>query len=144
MRVVSTEESLITLTPTHTATPTPLPLPPYAVADKLFSCRIAEWVGKTGLAEVRVEGADGKPRAGVALSVVWDDKEDLFFTGLKPDQEPGYADFEMQPGQEYVLAVDGQQSEPVAISFRDEDCAAEASEQVRPVWQVVFRAREDS
>jgi len=139
-----TEHAASAATPILTATATLTPLPVYVAAEVSFSCRPVERAGKTGLLEVWVEGADGQPQGSVALSMVWDDNKDVFFTGLKSDQDVGYADFEMQPRQEYVLAVDGQQSEAATISFREEDCLGEASEQMLPVWRVVFKARKSS
>jgi len=136
------ETPAIAAAPTHTATATPtITLPIYKAAETLFSCRQVGQAGKSGLLEVRVEGKDGQEQPGVALSVVWDDNQDTFYTGLKPEQGIGYADFEMQPGQEYTLAVVDRASEPVTLSFRDEDCAGQTSEPTLPVWQVVFRAR---
>ena len=103
-----------------------------------------ELKGDRGLLEVRVEDADGEPQAGAALTIVWEDDEDMFFAGLKPDRGPGYADFEMRSGLKYLLTVGRDKSEPVALSFREQDCVSDSSGPMFPVWQVMFRERSDS
>jgi hypothetical protein len=132
------------VTPEVQATATATPLPPYEVYDKSFSCQTMEHpdAGR-GLLKVRVEDADGRPQAGVALSITWADDEDTFFTGLQPGEGPGYADFVMQPGLKYSLSIDRDESDPVAITFRGTDCVS-GTVQGLPVWQVLFRGRDDS
>ena len=130
-------------TDTPTPTATPVPVPAYQVVSKSFACKpLPDVAGGVGVLEVHVEEAGGSPQAGVALSIAWGDELDVFFSGLKPDKGAGYADFTLQPGARYVLRVDDNQSEPVAISLRDGECAHAAETQPVPVWQVVFRKRE--
>jgi len=128
-----------TNTPIPTATPTPVPA--YQVAGRTFACKsVAGAAGGTGLLEVQVE-EDGAPQAGVALSISWGDDQDVFFTGLKPAEGVGFADFVLRPGTRYVLKVDDDQSEPVALSLRDGECDSDTDERQVPVWRVVFRKR---
>ena len=127
---------------TEPATETPVPLPDYEVISSKFSCqpRTGKPTG-TGLLEVRVR-ADGRAvPVTTALSVLWEGDDDEFFTGLSPDQGLDYADFEMQPGIDYVLTVDHGRSQPVKIAFRDKDCVTGVVTGTLPVWDVVFQKR---
>lgn len=132
------------VTPVVQPTATATPLPPYEVYDKSFSCRRVEHPDAgLGLLEVQVEDDEGSPRPGVALSITWADQEDTFFTGLQPGEGPGHADFAMQPGLEYSLSIDRDESDPVAITFNDQDCISDTVQGLA-VWRVVFRGRDDS
>jgi hypothetical protein len=113
------------------------------VISSTFSCQplTGKPTGK-GLLEVRVRGADGRavPEA-TGLSVLWEGEDDEFFTGLRSEKGLDYADFEMQPGTEYVLTVDHGKSQPVKIAFRDKDCMTGVVTGTLPVWEVVFQKR---
>lgn len=56
---------------------------------------------------IEVLDQDGDPLPAVELIVLWDDGQDRFFTGLKPEISPGYADFTMQSGVRYAVQVAG-------------------------------------
>ena len=47
---------------------------------------------------------------GVRIDIRWDDGEDTFFTGLYPDENPGFANFQMQQGVIYNLQVGGSEA----------------------------------
>ncbi len=129
-----------TETPAQTATPTETAEPmAYRVSRKQFQCRVVEGLPKgEGLLEVRVRDASGKPLPGKVLSISSSGGDDQFFTGLKPDEGLDYADFQMQPGWNYALTAE-HQSQPVNISFRDEDCITDSVAGAVPVWEVVFQ-----
>lgn len=64
----------------------------------------------SGVIEVRVRRAnfgDGIP--GVPIEVQWNaptgQRSQTFFTGLKPDRDPGYADFQMEPALSYQVRL---------------------------------------
>jgi hypothetical protein len=65
-----------------------------------------------GLLIVYVWDAQGNELAGIELVVNWEDGENRFFTGLKPELGLGYADFTMQAGVSYSLRI-AQGGEPV-------------------------------
>jgi len=61
-----------------------------------------------GMIEVRVYDRQGQGMPGVPVQVTWSgDQRDTFFTGLKPERELGYADFEMTPGRTYSVSIPG-------------------------------------
>ena len=62
--------------------------------------------------------------AGVEALVVWDIGQSTFFTGLKPELGPGFADFTMQEGVTYSLQLiqgDGLETDISAESCTDGD-----------------------
>lgn len=81
----------------------------------------------SGTLEVRVYDRRGEGIPGVHVQVMWSgNQSDSFFTGLKPDREPGYADFEMTAGRTYTISVPGLVGAPpdveaVPCEFEDGD-----------------------
>ncbi len=61
-----------------------------------------------GVIEVRVYDNNGQGIPGVPVRVAWSgDRSDTFYTGLKPDRGPEYADFVMEPGGTYTVSIPG-------------------------------------
>ncbi len=88
------------------ATPTPLPTVTPAPSFRLIEqTAICAEPGRPGRIAVRVQDAGGKELAGVEIVVSWATGQDRFFTGLRPAQGAGYADFEMLPQVEYEVAL---------------------------------------
>jgi hypothetical protein len=98
-----------TLTPLPTATPSPTPGAPF-VLDK--QDRICDPNLKDPSIQVLASDAAGQPVPGVEVVVTWDGGETHFYTGLKPELGPGYADFTMTPGITYTLRL-GDGGQPV-------------------------------
>ncbi|HEY76039.1 MAG TPA: hypothetical protein G4O00_07645 [Thermoflexia bacterium] len=107
--------------PTPTATPTPFisplpPLLPYRVISQTQVCT-------TTLPQLQVlvraapeeEGDEPTPLPGVVLWLTWPGGADRAVTGLRPEIDPGYADFTLEPGVPYALSVD----EPAAPLLSD-------------------------
>ncbi|MBI5879123.1 MAG: hypothetical protein HZB53_15860 [Chloroflexi bacterium] len=89
---------------------------------------------------VYVQDSGGKGLAGTRLRVQWADGQDVFFTGLK-GTDPGYADFDMQPGRSYSVQVaDG--ISPAASGLDTDqlqpDCPNDGKPHFR-AWRLVFR-----
>lgn len=95
--IEATETSLPTLTPTATNAP------PFIVEERSLLCDPS--LG-TSLIRVYATNAAGEGIPGVELIISWaPDQRETFVTGLKPEVDPGYADFEAQPGTEYTLEL---------------------------------------
>jgi hypothetical protein len=99
---------LATFTPRVTATPLPSLGYPFILTDKSDVCDAR----LPGLLQLEVNDKAENPVPGLRISVVWDGGEDLFFTGLHPNINPGYADFTMAPNTTYAVKV-GDISKPV-------------------------------
>lgn len=54
---------------------------------------------------VIIQDAQGQGRPGQTVWITWDQGTDRFVTGLRPEIDPGYGDFEMQPDQIYNVSV---------------------------------------
>ena len=91
-----------TPTPTRTRAPSATPGAPFRLAEREQVCDplLAE-----PLIQVQVSNAAGGPVAGVEVLVIWDEGQDRFFTGLKPELGLGYADFSMTEGVNYSLQL---------------------------------------
>jgi hypothetical protein len=89
---------------------------------------------------VTVLDAEGQQMPNIEILVRWAEESDRFFTGLKPEIGPGYADFALQKGQSYQVVVIGADSEVAT------DIVADLCEQQGHLasWQVVFQWNDQS
>jgi len=62
--------------------------------------------------QIQALDANGQPTPGQEVIVSWEQGEERFFTGLKPEMGLGYADFTLIPGVTYTLRL-GENSPPV-------------------------------
>ncbi len=104
------------------ATPTMFPTisAPYILKDRQVDC------GKNsrpGLLQVWIENAAGLAMPGVRVQINWKDGEETFYTGLKPDLNNGYADYEMTVGTSYSLRV-GENGQTIT-GLGTADCTSE-------------------
>lgn len=74
---------------------------PYVLKDRKGLCDVEI----SNLLQVFVMDADGKPVPGAEVIVSWQNGEDHFFTGMKPEIDLGYADFQMDPDEVYNLRL---------------------------------------
>lgn len=119
--------------PFPTRTPTPTLGPPFVLKERTTVCDAAI---TSPLIEVNVLDSAGKPVPGVKVIVSWSDGEDVFFTGLKPAVNPGYADFAMQTGINYALRLgDGGQT---VGDLAAPDCKASDGTAFPGGWKLVF------
>lgn len=71
----------------------------------------------SGIIEVFVQDYGGIGLPGHAVRVRWNNGESTFYTGLKPERGPAYADFKMEEGLAYLLEMPGRSdpsTEPLA------------------------------
>ena len=103
---------LATPTPTLNAGLTPTPTPPLATTYQIIRrepiCR-AESI--TPQIQVTIQDAIGQALPGKEVWITWDGGADRFVTGLKPEIDPGYGDFDMALDQTYNVSID----KPTAI-----------------------------
>ena len=119
-----------TTTPTPEATPTPDVRPPYRVVERQQVCGDPEWAS---VLQVYVQDVEGQGLPNVEVQVSWESGWNRFFTGLKPETDSGYADFQMSPGQVYDVLVWGTQVGDIST----EGCPSGPAG-----WRLVFRRRE--
>ena len=116
--------------PTVTATTVPAPEPRYQVTHQSHTCE-----GPDGMLRITVRDAAGEPKPNVELLIRWSDGEERFFTGLKPENGPGYADYRLQKGQTYQVGIVGTLSD-VATEIAGDLCATQDR---LASWEVVFQ-----
>lgn len=132
-----------TRTPTRTPTPEPSATPLPRVAFRLFEqVRLTCAQEKTPRARILiyVQDASGQGIPGVKVRVQWNDGQDVFFTGLKGG-DPGFADYDMQPGKSYsVLVLDGTSQVAFGLDtdLLEPECPNDGKEHFR-AWRIVFR-----
>ncbi len=121
----------ITPLPTRTATPT------QGAAFVLIEQNLVCSLGTASLIQVEAQDAAGQPVPGVEVIINWDGSEERFYTGLKPELDPGYADYAIQPGQTYQIRLaDG--GEP-ASGLTAVECEAPDSSRFWGSWNLIFR-----
>lgn len=120
-----------TAVPSPSATPTAVPSPTASptsppVATAVFDFQLVaqdqrcQADAPAERIEVWVENQFAQPLPGVEIAVRWANGQDRFFTGFKPDQGLGYADFTMSPDLSYtVVLADGS---PEVSGLRIEPC----------------------
>jgi hypothetical protein len=92
---------IATATARPTRTPSPTPGQPFQLISQSTFCKPEQ----PGLLQIFVRNAAQKPAPGVEIIVTWLGSTENFYTGLKPDIDPGYADFQMMPGTSYSLTL---------------------------------------
>jgi hypothetical protein len=111
------------MTPAPTSTPT-VPAQPTAVPiyRLLGQERVCDETAPAPRIEVVVVDAFLEQLPGVEVIVQWNEGEDHFFTGFKPELGMGYGDFQMSPEVSYsVFLVEGS---PTVSGLRIEVCEA--------------------
>lgn len=100
--ILPSPEIINTSTPRPTATPIPTPAAPFQLVsqDQICNPNLTD-----GLLQISINDRNGHAMPGVELSLTWDNGQEDFFTGLKPEISNGYADYVMQPGISYALRV---------------------------------------
>jgi len=107
--------------PTTTLLPTPsqtaTPIPTYQLRSQE---KICDSDPGSPMIQVLVFDALGDPVPGVEVLIFWDQGEDHFFTGLKPEVSPGYGDFLMSDGITYTAKITG--STQTITGLKVEEC----------------------
>lgn len=143
-----------TLTPPPSKTPTPdfaqgaTPVPPTVIIPTALPLREFDLAtintfcdpARSGVIEVFVydsNGTTGLP--GQEIRARWTGGESRFFSGLKPERGPAYADFQMESGIEYTLDMPGR-SEAVGQTLSAIACSSESGARALRSYRVAFRA----
>lgn len=132
-----TRTATATRPPTPTQTATPGPNAPFGVAQSVPLCDTTHG----GLLRIYVRDRLGAGVPGVEIIVTWPGGNDSFFTGFKPEIDPGYADFQMEPGESYQVELAGLETAGPApeISIDREQLCPGLPAGVAPAWQIVFQ-----
>jgi hypothetical protein len=122
-----------TVTPLPTRTPTATPGSPFVLQENTFVC---ETTISGPLIQVIAENTNGRALSGQEIVVSWQEGEDRFFSGLKPELGQGYADFLMIPGVVYQVRMSaGGQTVP---DITPAECETQGGRRYWGSWLLVF------
>jgi hypothetical protein len=110
--------------------PAPTLIPTYEVIDKVAVCHSNALKPQI---QVTIQDTNGAGLPGKEVWIGWDAGADRFVTGLKPEIDPGYGDFDMAIDQTYSVAIDKPTSIVMAGLHADE-CSTG-----RTTWQLTLR-----
>jgi len=92
----------------------------------------------SGVIEVYVQDFNGSGIPGEPVRVRWEGGEDTFFTGLKPERGPAYADFQMERDISYTIEMPDR-SDPSSQQLVAVPCTTEGGDTALTSYRVVFR-----
>jgi hypothetical protein len=115
--------------------PTATPAPAVRLVDRTAVCADP---GRKGEIAVWVRDAEGNELPGVEVVVSWALGQDRFFTGLRPEEGIGYADFEMQPGTEYDVSLADFEGEAVEGLSSELEAGVCPEGSLAVSWQLIF------
>jgi hypothetical protein len=97
-----TQLALASSTPRPTSTPVPTQPVPFKLTgqDEVCDPNLPD-----GLLQVLVVSSNRKQLPGMEIDITWENGEEKFFTGLKPELGNGYADFTMSPDVAYSVQL---------------------------------------
>jgi hypothetical protein len=127
----STPETLAASTPPAESTASPAG--PFTLLNKEEICDLSL---SEPLLQIQITDKLEQPVAGVLIIATWTGGEERFYTGLKPEQGPGYADYTIDPAIVYTLQV-GENSQPVT-DLEAADCQNAAGEHYWGAWLLTF------
>lgn len=131
----------------HVVLPTPTPLsPPYIISQTVKSClpepHIA--ISVTESVTVTLRGRERRQINGLPgreIWLLWTGGADHAFTGLRPAQGSGYADFHVEPEQLYNLYIETPTGAPVT-TLKIEACTTKEGKSGWSSWLIVLLATE--
>ena len=144
---VENDQAIQTATPRPTLAPTNTPQPtiapritaaptlstPFVLLDRRPVCDPAV---EDGLIQVWVQDGDGNPLPGIKVTVAWQGGEESFYTGLKTQVGPGYADYRMGEGYTYLVTA-GEGGEQASGLTTGQCTAADGSQRLTG-WVLTF------
>ncbi|MEO0561505.1 MAG: hypothetical protein AAF125_05305 [Chloroflexota bacterium] len=116
------------------AVPTSVPVQGYVLINVATFCDTEI----SGVIEVYVQNFNGTGIPGEPVRVRWQDGEDIFYTGLKPERGAAYADFQMERDVAYNVDMPDR-SDPSGRQLVATPCTTENGESAVTSYRVVFR-----
>lgn len=135
-----TKTPTVAPSPLPTATPLPVFVPTSEPVQQFVLINVATFCDpqQSGVIEVFVQDFNGTGIPGQPVRVRWDGGEDVFYTGLKSERSPAYADFQMADGISYAVDMP-ERSEPSSRELVAAPCTTENGVQATTSYRVVFR-----
>jgi hypothetical protein len=119
--------------------PRPTPLPtftpgaPFRLTDRQLVC---DDPAPQARLQIVVLDSAGEGVPNVLVRVIWDEGQDQFYTGLKPDMGIGFADFTVEPDTEYTVQL--AETDAIATGVQAEACTDASGESHLGSWRLTF------
>ncbi len=109
------------------------------MAQSVVLC--ADNVTNGGLLRIYVRDRLAVGIPGVKITIIWSGGEDTLFTGFKPEIDPGYADFQMEPAQLYEIKLTNVEfrGKVPEVMIDNSTLCPDLPDNINPSWQVVFK-----
>ena len=91
---------------------------------------------ETPLIQIEAINGFGDPLPGILVIVTWNGSEERFYTGLIPEKDPGYADYNPAPGAVYSIRL-GEGGEP-ATGLSATECTDTLGNRYWGAWLLKF------
>lgn len=101
-QITQTESVISNPTPRPTRTVIPTAGAPFALTAQDTVCDAAL---PDGLLQVSIFNSSHRQVSGAKIIIAWENGEDVFFTGFKPEVGNGYADYSMLPNTNYTVRL---------------------------------------
>ncbi len=128
---VSTDTTALTVT-----VPKEIPASPEGPYTLLKKERVCDQNLPAPMIQIQVTNQSNQPVSGVLLIITGTDGQERFYTGLKPEQGLGYADYTLDPAVVYSLQV-GEGGEPVT-DLSAAECQAADGARFWGAWSLTF------
>jgi hypothetical protein len=125
---------MVTFTPRPTATAQPTQGSPFVLQDRQQVC---DSYKQPALLAVEAYDSADNPLPGVEFTVTWDGGQDTFISGLFPEIDQGYADFEMSP--DILYSVQAGEGGEVVVNIQAPQCANTDGTNFWGGWKITFK-----
>lgn len=119
--------------PSSTPAPSPTPGAPFQLDSRVQDC---EDPAPEPRLQVVILDSSGEGVPNMLVRVIWDEGQDQFFTGLKPDRGIGFGDFTLAADTEYTVQL--AESDVIVTGVRAEACAGSAGDARLGSWVLTF------
>lgn len=109
----------------------------YTLTSRELLCESSE---APPLVKLFIFDASGQAQAGVRLAMQNGDSSSEFFTGARPEFGPGYAEYEMTPGETYILSIAGTET---LAGLQPAACITEAGDPAWGAWLLLYNRAAD-
>ncbi len=109
----------------------------YTLSSRELLCESSE---APPLVKLFIFDESGQAQAGVRLAMHDGESSSEFFTGARPDFGPGYAEYEMTPGETYILSITGTET---LAGLQPAACITEAGDPAWGAWLLLYNRADE-
>ncbi|UYN90046.1 MAG: hypothetical protein KIT08_02130 [Anaerolineales bacterium] len=104
----------------------------YTLSSRELLCESSE---APPLVKLFIFDENGQAQAGVRIAMHDGEESSEFFTGARPEFGPGYAEYEMTPGNTYILSIAGTET---LAGLQPAACITDAGDPAWGAWLLLF------